>query len=85
MLYIKNYYYIYKKKILIQMNKKITPEEVERLNTEQKRNDRHPYTCDRRSKKCEVNQTPRDYKKDGVLIATENGWVCPCGKYKQNY
>ena len=67
------------------MNKKITPEEVERLNKEQKRNDRHPYTCDRRSKECEVNQTPRDYKKDGVLIATENGWVCPCGKYKQDY
>ena len=85
MVYIKNYYYIYKKKILIQMNKKITPEEVGRLNKEQKRNDRHPYTCDRRAKQCEVNQTPRDYKKDGVLIATENGWVCPCGKYKQNY
>lgn len=65
------------------MNKKITPEEVERLNKEQKRNDRHPYTCDRRSKECEVNQTPRE--KDGVLIATENGWVCPCGKYKQDY
>ena len=84
MLYIKNYYYIYKKRKFIQMNK-ITSEEVERLNKEQKRNDRHPYTCDRRSKECEVNQTPRDYKKDGVLIATENRWVCPCGKYKQDY
>jgi hypothetical protein len=72
-------------KNLTKMNKKFTPEEVERLNKEQKRNDRHPYTCDRKAKECEVNQKPRDHEKDGVLIATENGWICPCGKYKQDY
>jgi len=43
----------------------------------------HPYTCDRRAKECEVNQVPRDFSKDGVLIPTKDGWVCPCGKYKQ--
>ena len=68
-------------KNLTKMNKKFTPEEVERLNKEQRRKDRHPYTCDRIAKQCEVNQTPRDPEKDGVLIATENGWICPCGKY----
>lgn len=45
----------------------------------------HPYTCDRRSPECEVNMKPRDYSKDGVLIPTKDGWVCPCGKYKQNW
>ena len=45
----------------------------------------HPYTCDRNHAECEVNINPRDYSKDGVLIATENGWVCPCGKYTQNW
>ena len=43
----------------------------------------HPYTCDRRAKECEVNQIPRDFSKDGVLIPTKKGWVCPCGKYTQ--
>lgn len=66
-------------------NPKFTPEKVIELNQHQKNEIFHPYTCDRQAKECEVNITPRDYSKDGVLIATEYGWICPCGKYKQNW
>ena len=43
----------------------------------------HPFTCDRHHKNCEANSEPRDYSKDGVLIATEHGLICPCGNYSQ--
>lgn len=62
-----------------------TKEEVDKLNKYQFEGKMHPYTCDRRAPECEVKQTPRDYYKDGILIATEDGWICPCGKYKQNW
>lgn len=62
-----------------------TKQEVEALNKHQKSGRFHPFTCGRSSEKCEANIEPRDYKKDGVLIATENGWICPCGDYTQNW
>jgi hypothetical protein len=61
-----------------------TKEKIDELNATQKSGKFHPYTCDRKSEKCEVNISPRDYTKDGVLIATEEGWICPCGNYRQN-
>ncbi len=64
--------------------KEITNEEIEKLNAFQNERKFHPLTCDRKSKNCEVNITPRTYEKDGVLIATKDGWVCPCGDYKQS-
>lgn len=62
-----------------------TQEEVNELNNLQKSGKFHPYTCDREAKECEVNQIPRDFSKDGILIATKDGWICPCGKYRQNW
>jgi hypothetical protein len=62
-----------------------TPEKIKELNEHQQNNSYHPYTCDRNYEECEVYTVPRDYSKDGVLIATEEGWICPCGKYKQNW
>lgn len=62
-----------------------TDEEIKDLNDYQKHGLFHPYTCDRKAPECEVNQTPRDFSKDGVLIATKEGWVCPCGKYTQDW
>lgn len=53
------------------------------LNMEQNSGHIHPYTCDRNATECEVNAIPRDYSKDGVLLATKYGWICPCGKYTQ--
>ncbi len=64
------------------MNKEFSQEKIDELNKQQLDNNYHPYTCDRRSKCCEVNQ---DKTKNGVLIATTDGWICPCGKYKQNW
>lgn len=66
---------------------KVTPsqERIDVLNKEQKRKDRHPLTCGRSSSNCEIFVSPRDFSKDGVLIATTSGWVCPCGEYKQPY
>lgn len=43
----------------------------------------HPYTCDRKHDECEVKESPRDLSKDGVLIPTSKGWICPCGNYTQ--
>ena len=62
-----------------------TQEKIDELNSNQKSGKFHPLTCDRKSKNCEINVTPRNYHKDGILIATENGWICPCGSYKQNW
>ena len=28
---------------------------------------------------------PYTDENDGVLVATTEGWVCPCGEYKQNW
>lgn len=61
----------------------MSKQQIDDLNRYQQRGDFHPYTCDRKSPDCEVHQIPRDYSKDGVLIATEAGWVCPCGNYTQ--
>ena len=66
-----------------------TEEQVKELNEYQKSGRFHPYTCGRNGKNCEIkvdlkNET-RDWAKDGVLIATTNGWVCPCGEYTQDW
>ncbi len=68
-----------------EINSPFNQEQVNKLNEFQKCGRFHPLTCDRKAKECEVNCNPRDFSKDGVLIATEEGWVCPCGKYKQNW
>lgn len=63
-------------------------EQVNNLNDYQQKGCFHPYTCDRKAPECEVDKGPietKDPSKDGVLIATQDGWVCPCGKYKQNW
>lgn len=62
-----------------------TQEMIDDLNAHQNNGMMHPYTCDRSAECCEVNQRPRDYSKDGILIATKDGWVCPCGKYTQDW
>ena len=59
-----------------------TEEVVNKLNEQQKNPNLHPYTCDRKSLKC---QTRQFLAKDGVLIATKQGWVCPCGECKQDW
>jgi hypothetical protein len=62
--------------------KPFTKEEVDNLNRFQRSGMFHPFTCDRASPKCETKGEPR---RDGVLLATPDGWICPCGEYKQDW
>jgi hypothetical protein len=60
-------------------------EMINDLNMQQQLKMVHPFTCDRISSQCECNRFPNDQTKDGVLIATLDGWVCPCGEYTQAF
>lgn len=51
-------------------------EQVIKLNEFQKSKRFHPFTCGG----CDRNRDDQ-----GILIATNDGWVCPCGKYKQDW
>jgi hypothetical protein len=53
-----------------------TPEQVEALNRFQKSGRFHPFTCPGKWAKCAEH---RD------LVATTDGWVCACGKYRQDW
>ncbi len=78
------------------MNTKFSKEEVERLNKQQTEGYGHPYTCSGYGIpecKREISSKQRNEGKrveytnenEGVLIATERGWICPCGKYTQDW
>lgn len=69
-----------------------TKEEVEKLNEYQKQGKFHPFTC------CSPEEIPECLRavkevdgkiiegtSDGILIAREEGWICPCGKYTQDW
>lgn len=74
----------------------ISQETIDTLNERQKDITRHPYTCcggSSNTPDCKRNLSYEarrkgetvEYTRDneGVLIATKEGWVCPCGDYKQ--
>lgn len=50
----------------------MSPEQVRTSNQAQQSGRDHPFTCMRQS--CDKSQ---------ILIATEKGWTCPCGKYRE--
>lgn len=70
---------------------------IDELNERQNNREVHPLTCCggngepdcKRNKayaaRCNGQKVPYDSENEGVLIATETGWVCPCGKYKQQF
>ena len=66
-----------------------TKEQVEKLNNYQKSGRFHPFTCCSPENIPECmrrNKTGKTYEdNDGLLLATEQGWVCPCGKYTQDW
>lgn len=66
-----------------QIEAPFTPEQVANLNAFQQSGRFHPFTCDLSS----AGRSSRSECPDGegVLIATENGWSCPCGQYVQNW
>lgn len=57
----------------------ITDREVERLKQHQENTCFHPFTCG--GENCDRGER----SDDGVLIPTNEGWICPCGDYKQEY
>lgn len=67
------------------MKAPFSEEQVKSLNAHQNNSQLHPYTCNREFDECEVRMNPNDYTKNGILIATTEGWICPCGKYKQGW
>ena len=78
------------------MNKDFNKENIDRLNHEQDFGLDHPYTCNgkgitecKRTKatddRCNGIKVPYNNENEGILTATPNGWICPCGKYTQNW
>ena len=60
-----------------------TLEQVKYLNDYQHAWGVHPFTC---MSPVDITECERRAKKsEGVLIASEKGWVCPCGKYTQDW
>ena len=60
-----------------------TASQVENLNKFQELGRFHPFTCcsSGPEDKCER----RNGTGEGILVATTEGWVCPCGNHKQNW
>jgi hypothetical protein len=67
-----------------------TAEQVEALNKYQRSGAFHPYTCIGKPRiinklQPAMERTRELCPNDGLLIATEAGWVCPCGKCTQDW
>lgn len=56
-----------------------TQEQIDNINDYQKGGRFHPFTC------MSYNNCKREENKWGELVATRDGLVCPCGKYKQDW
>lgn len=54
--------------------------QVAELNAYQKRGDVHPFTCGSGNRTDE-----KHLDGEGVLVATESGWMCPYCDYKQGW
>jgi hypothetical protein len=69
-----------------------TDEQVRNLNDFQNAGVNHPFTCcspeniPECTRACrEIGDQVVDGTSDGKLTATNDGWVCPCGKYRQDW
>lgn len=76
-----------------------SPEQVENLRKFQSCGWVHQFTCcrgDESTPSCkrresarlrfdEGKEVPYTDENEGVLIPTEDGWLCPCGEYRQNW
>ena len=60
-----------------------TEEEIKEFNEHQENVMYHPYTCC--STDSDGNHCERSKHNWGILMATKDGLVCPCGKYKQDW
>lgn len=64
-----------------------TPEQVSKLNEWQTCGHVHPFTCGgERGDVAHIAYSLSSNQMDeGVLVATESGWVCPACSYKQDW
>jgi hypothetical protein len=64
-----------------------TLEQVESLNKFQYNRRYHPFTCgnDRSDKAHKGYATAHDFPDNGLLVATQEGWVCPVCRYTQSW
>ena len=73
-----------------------TDKEVQILNWNQQNGQGHPFTCGgKNAPSCLRNKSyedrhngipvPYTSNNEGILIATNTGWVCPCGEYTQDW
>lgn len=73
-----------------------TEEQVKKFNDAQENGSFHGYTCmspENLIDHCQrikrtmdiINDSDVIGGNDGTLVATKDGLVCPCGKYKQNW
>ena len=60
-----------------------TPEQVQILKEFQSAGYLHPFTCGDPEEVKECQR--RSGSNSGALIPSESGWVCPCGKYHQDW
>ena len=58
-------------------------EQVESLKMYQNHLEMHPFTCGSPDDIQECHR--RNGMNEGILIPMEEGWVCPCGQYRQNW
>ena len=61
----------------------VSKEEVERINLFQKSKEFHPLTCCSPEDVEDCQRMKRE--NEGILTATENYLICPCGKYTQTW
>lgn len=83
------------------MDKRKAPfneEEIKNINKNQENGECHPFTCcspDNIPECLRVKATTDRFEKnldisynsitEGILIATKDGLICPCGKYNQDW
>ena len=72
-----------------QIKAPFSQEQVDKLNQFQKTGKFHPFTCcsPEYIPECKraLNQGETYEEREGILIAKTEGFICPCGKYKQNW
>jgi len=71
------------------MKAPFTQKQIDYINQQQVSGDFHPYTCGSPTNIPECKRANKKGKtpeeREGVLIATLEGLVCPCGKYIQKW
>ena len=79
-------------KKILNIKAPFTKKQVNSLNKFQKETRYHPFTCCSPEEIVECTRASKEIDgeiikgtTDGLLVATEEGWVCPCGRYKQDW